>query len=806
MQTPKENMNTTKAYRIIAFVDLLIILIVFGLVAAHLAQHTSIGFDIDFNTGLVMQRFVAHPDHGKVSLQDRVIQVNQEPVEQVNSIDLSRTKEAVELLVQSRNGTTRVVIVHPLPNTSFLLMERMAIPFMGLLFFLFGFCLVFLKTPHIDEMHFLMFGFFMGIFLILGPVGRSDLQWANSIYYFAVLTATWSFIEFHWRYLSVSPPQWLKVGYRLLKTLIIIAILVSNIYISTAFNRALDITWISDLIISFIMIILLFISQLFRREFRTGIVRTLFLSCLVAILPLIIFTYLPFIFNHPAYLPAIVVMAPVLILPLNYFVLLMNRKSWIKVSLVALSFWTSIFAEQGLVLAGNRLLPGGLPDYRVANNWFNYMMAILVLGVFLSLYYGIYWLYRRLIYGDVYASSRRLYRQEYSVVQENEIERPLILMGRSFMQEFYRYSYLNICLMDGTVMQFDEENQSTVIQFDERVTRDLVELLAKDHSLRVAGTLAERTVPISELERFRYRFPKIFGEEPRYCYLLFGSQGPIGFISAGDRKGGEPFDLIETRQLIYLLNQFQMMVDNYMLVEKIEQTSEQIRLSGQQMLQMRENERKRIARDMHDNIIQAITAFRFQLNELYDSEKLSIDDEEADGLQHNLLTITQDIRDIVFDLRPPALDATGLQSAIVSLVESYHARGNLSIAVQVEGEQIVNQLAEEVAICLYRVLQESLLNITKHADTRSAEVALLADETSVTMTVHDSGKGFSAPDRIGSLAQTGQFGLLGAQEFVETVNGEFSVDSSPGKGATIRAEIPLVREESSNGLFYDYRR
>lgn len=793
-------------YRLSALLALLIVIATFILVAVNVSRMTSLGFDVDPNTGLVIQVFVTHPDYGQVSQRDRVLAIGEESIGPYDHGTYDSPEGPVPLVVVSPDGRMRDVVVRAVPNQSWLLVERMLLSFFGVLFFLPGFVLIFRKPPQAIEFSFLLFGFFAGLFLILGPLGRIDVRWVNSVYYFVLLSATWSFIEFHWRYLFFSPPIWLRMGYRVVKVIVIIGIVLNCFFASPQYRRILDIAWICDLLVSFILILSLFLSQWLKKEFRFGIVRTLFLSCLVGTLPLVLFIYLPFILNQPLYLPAIIVSAPVLIIPLNYSILLLNRKKWLNVTLTGLSFITAIFIEQLLVFAGNRFLPGGLPDYRVATHWVNYLVSIGVLGAFLLLYFGIYSLYYRLIYGDAQATARKLYRQDYIVLTEDEIERPLIVMGRYFMQEFYRYSYLNICLIDGTVMQFDEEIQSEVLQFDEPSMRSLIETMAENHSLRIAGTLSERSIPVTELDRVRIRYPEIFGDDPHYGYLLFGNRGPIGFIVAGDRKGGEPFDLIETRNLIFLLDQFQMMVENFMLVEEVEKTSQQIRLSGQQMLQMRENERKRIARDMHDNIIQAVTAFRYQLNEMYDTEKLIITDEEADELQQQLQGITQDIRDIVFNLRPPALDATGLESAIVSLAESYHTNGSLFVDVNVQDGNVLNHLSENVSICLYRVLQEALLNITKHAETKIARVTLKGEPTRVILSVHDNGKGFKPPTQVNTLVNDGHFGLLGVHEFLETLNGKITIASKPGKGATITAVIPLEREEIEDAVYYDYRR
>ncbi|MEE4194359.1 MAG: histidine kinase [Anaerolineae bacterium] len=808
MTASHDEQNQQLRIRLIAVLAAVIFMVFLVVTAFVVAQQPNMGFQLNVSTGMILQVFITHPDGDQLTIQDRVLAINGIPVTDYTSEELRSLSGTAFVEIVSPDKSNRVITMRLLPNNFWMFLEVMSLPLIGLLLFIPGFLLIFAKSPTTSALLFLLFGFFFGLFLVVGQPIRMGFEPFGLAYYLSMIFASWCFILFHWDYLTVKPAKWIKYAFHFIHAGILLFFVLIWLFFRTDPDMPgiLDLVLTGYLLFSFPIVILSFAVQPIRQEFSFGTVRTLFLTTMVGALPCILFFILPILLNSPASLPLIILVLPFIIIPANYFILMINRKRWLDATLVILSFTTAIFLEQALVILGNRFLPGGLPDYRVTSNWFDYAISVAVLGIFLALYFGIYALFNRLIYGNVVTTSRKLYQAGFSTDRKNSGERPVVQMARLFIREFFRFEYLSVCLIDGTVMQFDAERHLQVLQFDENRMKQLIKELGGEKADRSASHRIDRSVNAMKLALVENRFSQIFGENPRHCYLLFGTTEPIGFIVTGERRHNEPFDLRENQQLALLLSQFEVMMENLLLVERIDHTNRQLRLSGQQMLQMRENERRRIARDMHDNIIQAITAFRYQLNELYDSEQMMISDEEADALQHSLSNITNDIRDICFNLRPPALDATGLQSAVVSLVESYYSRDSLFIEFNVEGDKIINAITEDVAICLYRVLQESLLNITKHARTRKARVDLHADESQILLEVVDEGQGFEVPGQINELVSDGHFGLMGAQEFLETVNGTFLVESNPGKGATIKAVVPLIREVGENGVFYDYRR
>ena len=769
------------------------------------SKRYSLPIDIDFADGDIFQVYVTHPDSTAFNIHDKVVAIDGVTVSALKKNNLTEVPANCTVTLVDALNTVREETMRSLPPTPLMLFELLFLPLLGVIFVIPGLVMPFVRLADRSVILFFLFGFFIAIFTSTSQLSRLRYDWVAILHFTSVILATWSYIEFHYAILEFHPTRELVWLFRAFKIGLLVFLVYAFIADMVGLQKELSFAVYVDIILSFVYVLVIFLSQLHQNEFRKGVVRALFLTNITAVLPLMLFSYIPLSLERTRYVPIIIVTLPLLLIPVNYSLLLSNRKGWLRIAIPTLSFILTLSTGIIFFIQIGKWFPHFPPNIR-STNWIAYLENIIVLLLFLLVYQGFYRLLSKVIYGDINQISRNLLREGFIMRQQADIESSLVQMGRVFMCEFYRYSYLNICLVDGTVLQFDADNQLKVLQFDDAIMRKLVERIAARHILHTTASHDDRVVSIETIELVRDEFPQIFGDDPRYCYLLYGSKAPIGFIVAGDRRAGEPFDAIEMQQLQLILNQFQMIVENLLLLQQLEKSSQQLRLSGQQMIQMREYERRRIARDMHDNIIQAITAFRLQLNELYDSDKLTISDIEADELQHNLLTITQDIRDICFNLRPPALDATGIESAVVSLVESYHADNSLLIDVNFEGREILNLLSEDIAICLYRVLQEALLNITRHAGIKFAHVTLLADENQVKMKIADEGKGFAVPDQINELVNDGHFGLLGAQEFLDTVNGTFVVESKPGKGAVIETAIPLTKEEGENGIFYDYRR
>ena len=206
-------------------------------------------------------------------------------------------------------------------------------------------------------------------------------------------------------------------------------------------------------------------------------------------------------------------------------------------------------------------------------------------------------------------------------------------------------------------------------------------------------------------------------------------------------------------------------------------------------VQAQEDERARISRELHDETAQVLSAFSLELAAL--SHRL--DEESGDllprlaHLQNLSKDMSQGIYRLVHDLRPAQLDDFGLVPALQNLIGRECCQMELDVSLNVEGtSQRVDPLIETV---LFRVAQSALRNVSLHAETEKAEVKICFAEDSVTLDIQDNGIGF---EPAGPFIPPSGWGLAGMRERVESVDGQFQLDSSPGKGTTIKITIPCA--------------
>jgi two-component system sensor histidine kinase/response regulator len=233
---------------------------------------------------------------------------------------------------------------------------------------------------------------------------------------------------------------------------------------------------------------------------------------------------------------------------------------------------------------------------------------------------------------------------------------------------------------------------------------------------------------------------------------------------------------------------------------------ERMAILRQQLAQVtaaQEEERQRIARELHDGLGPALASLNIRLRTTYkllerDGHPVA---EEIEELAELAQANTQDIRRLIHDLRPAALNELGLVPALREYVARYQEEQGLEVALtlpalsssalltvnSVEGPEGDERLPAPLETALFRVVQEALANVARHAQARRVEVSLARDQEDVTLRVADDGRGFDpqAP-RSGT-----HLGLWSMRERVEGLGGRFEVESASGRGTTVRATIPL---------------
>lgn len=207
----------------------------------------------------------------------------------------------------------------------------------------------------------------------------------------------------------------------------------------------------------------------------------------------------------------------------------------------------------------------------------------------------------------------------------------------------------------------------------------------------------------------------------------------------------------------------------------------------EKLVQTQEDERQRIARDLHDELGQQLTALQLELNSV---GKLCPEDTELGRRIENLQGVAKEIDDgvdfLAWELRPAALDHFGLTTALTNYIQEWSVFSSVPagfVSAGVKG----NRFDNETEINLYRIVQEALNNVHKHAEAKRVEVVLKKQNGEIVLIVEDDGRGF---DTGAKFDPTGGLGLIGMRERASLIGGSLEIESSEGKGTSIFARVP----------------
>jgi signal transduction histidine kinase len=202
-------------------------------------------------------------------------------------------------------------------------------------------------------------------------------------------------------------------------------------------------------------------------------------------------------------------------------------------------------------------------------------------------------------------------------------------------------------------------------------------------------------------------------------------------------------------------------------------------------VQAQEVERRRLARELHDETGQALTSILLGLAVVERAESAEAAHAAAVDLRTLVVETLQDVRRLAVELRPSALDDFGLEPALRRLGQS--VREAAALDVQVEARLGADRLPPDVETALYRIVQEALTNVVKHAGADRVSILVTRKPSSVLVVIEDDGRGFDPAQ-----TQAAGLGLLGMNERVELLDGTFQVEAEPGAGTTLIVELPLL--------------
>jgi signal transduction histidine kinase len=281
---------------------------------------------------------------------------------------------------------------------------------------------------------------------------------------------------------------------------------------------------------------------------------------------------------------------------------------------------------------------------------------------------------------------------------------------------------------------------------------------------------------------------------PRLQFPLHFQGQLRGRWTVGSRRDDEDFTTVDRRILNTLARQAEIALSNVLLIETLRQQLGELQASREtlaqaqrRLLRSREDERARLARDLHDGPLQVLVGLNLQtgllLSQGEGSDLLATTVlKEIRGEVQELLT---DLRQVCAELRPPMLDTLGLGAALRALAEDWSSQTGIAVHTDLPADGALRSLPGDVAMNVYRVAQEALSNVARHAAAQHVTLAVCDDQPGITLRLQDDGRGFVLPASSRELVAQGHYGLVGIQERVDLIDGQLRLDTAPGRGTTL---------------------
>lgn len=235
---------------------------------------------------------------------------------------------------------------------------------------------------------------------------------------------------------------------------------------------------------------------------------------------------------------------------------------------------------------------------------------------------------------------------------------------------------------------------------------------------------------------------------------------------------------------------------NRQLVERLrnqlvtlDQLNAALQATQRRLITEREDERKVLARELHDQVIQDLLGLSYHLEEVEGLEKSPVLQQDVAAIRQGIRNLVGELRQMCSDLRPPTIDHHGLTAAINSLAHEWSERNDMQI--QLEIDPALGRLPETIELSVFRIVQEGLNNIRKHAAARHVRLSLQrTSSTNLLVRLEDDGQGLPIPADLASLSINKHFGLVGISERVALLGGSMNIESSKGNGTILQVEIP----------------
>lgn len=724
------------------------------------------------------------PAAEKLQAGDQILTIDKLPIHVARGLPGKIAGDQIEFTVL-RDGKQLVVTVRMRSPTTFILWSRILVYILAFAFWLPSlFVLMFSKNDKTTLLFFLFFQV-LSITLASGEISAAGPLWVGWLF---SLSSWWVGplgIYFHNNFLKLPSPRrfdWLILPFFVACLLTFIDLSRLLFGIENGALSSIHFIWIA--ITSICMLLVLGRSFFFAKSGMRRNPITIIMGTGVGVLPFLLLSMLPEALTGNPLFPYEVTLFALIAIPISYSYSILRYRMIRLEHYVNRGFSFSfavifITAVYGLIY---RLVSVRFAE--LDSRWGLVLTIILICSSY-PIYRGFQKLIDRVFYGDWLDDIEVIEQINQALTAKGGTVENLVVMLCEALQKSLQLENVRLCLADGKVVTVGPHGQQTNSQIEAIRACQMLNSFQQERRCDF-GSVG----PDFQLNGFTpAEFRQIMENQYQAWIMIKGLSNPLGLILVGTRRGGGIFDSHDLDVLEVVVRQAKSAIENTLLMNELATRAIQIQQLNQQVLRTREEERKRISRNLHDQTIQSLVGLNFMFNDLRASLAYK-DRSKISALQDELHHILRDVRQVCADLRPPALDTLGLIPALQSYIDVVRGTFPLGISLAIKGNS-VQELPDEVVICLFRVIQESVSNADKHARANCVNITLEFNDQSVLLRIHDDGNGFIPPNSIASLTNEQHFGLTGLQELLEMVQGRMEIHSGPGAGCEIVAIVPL---------------
>jgi signal transduction histidine kinase len=236
------------------------------------------------------------------------------------------------------------------------------------------------------------------------------------------------------------------------------------------------------------------------------------------------------------------------------------------------------------------------------------------------------------------------------------------------------------------------------------------------------------------------------------------------------------------------INVFEDITERMRADQALRESAERLQTLSRRLLEVQEVERRHLARELHDEIGQMLTSLRLQLNWTGEVAPDAVR-RRFESAQSMIEELLEKVRRLSFDLRPAELDQLGLLPALIALFE--RSTDQMGVRIDLKHQGLERRFASEVETTAYRIIQESLTNVARHAGVAEAIVRVWTTSDTLDVQIEDHGRGFDPQVILGAPRS---IGLAGMRERVELLSGRLTIEARPGVGTLITAELPAKEQ------------